>query len=206
MSLCEGGLIKITTVPEYVLTILDSQVRNWDFVNYPYHYDKVFGKHKLKSYHTGRITKDIEYTSDILPVINWVENVAGSNQKVVRCFLNLMEPNQTFRIHVDTLKVHLIARRLHIPIIVGKNCKYYTYTDSKQLVELEHSMEYGYLYELDNIRPHNVKNGEEYRVNFICDVMNINDICEGLNSIDPDQNSKLDRLIRDNPTSYQIHP
>jgi hypothetical protein len=41
-------------------------------------------------------------------------------------------------------------------------------------------MEYGYLYQLDNIRPHNVKNKNSYRINFICDVIDSDLISEDL--------------------------
>jgi len=189
MSRCEGGLLKITSVPQHILDILHVEVNDWDYVNDQYKFDKVFGKFKFKNYHVGKIKQDISYPLNIAPVIEWIQSVAGKNQKIVRCFLNLMEPNQGFYLHVDTLKVHLLAKRFHIPIILGEGCTYYTYTQNGEgnWNELQHHMEYGYLYQLDNIRPHNVKNKNGYRINLICDVIDEEQILNDLTLSDAQQ-------------------
>lgn len=196
MSRCEGGLIKISTVPEPILNILTNEVNDWDYLNDKQAFDKVFGFHKAKVYHSGPITNDIHFSRNIEPVVNWVENIAGLNHKAVRCFLNLMEPNQSFNLHVDTLKVHLLARRFHIPVLMGEGCEYLTYiqngTDWKEVI---HEMEYGNLYELDNIRPHNVKNKDGYRINFICDVLPKEMIVPGLTNVDITQALELNKIL-----------
>ena len=48
-------------------------------------------------------------------------------------------------------------------------------------------MEYGYLYQLDNIRPHNVKNKNDYRINLICDVIDEGEISDNLTLSDAQQ-------------------
>lgn len=188
MSMCNGGIIKITNVPENLLSILKTEVEQWDYIKEKYSFDMVFGQHKAKSYHVKNISANITYPNSILPVINWVESIAGEDTKVVRCFLNLMEPHQNFNIHVDTLKVHVLAKRFHIPLTMSAECDYYTYEKTENgWVENIHSMEYGYLYQLDNIRPHNVKNKEGYRINFICDLISKDLITESLLSPDMKQ-------------------
>jgi hypothetical protein len=182
MSTCEGGLLKIANVPHHILGILREEVNDWDYVNDRYKFDQTFGWFKSKNYHVDKIKHKISYPVNMTPVIEWIQSVAGKNQKIVRCFLNLMEPNQSFYLHVDTLQVHLLAKRFHIPVVPGVGCTYYTYTQNSEghWNELQHHMEYGYLYQLDNIRPHNVKNKNGYRINFICDVIDQEQISDNL--------------------------
>lgn len=198
MSICEGGLIKISVVPESILNMLAVEASNWDHLHDSKTFDKAFGFHKAKVYYAGVINTDIHYSSNIEPVIKWVENIAGTEYKAIRCFLNLMEPNQSFNLHVDTLKLHLLAKRFHIPIMLGDGCTYYTYVKNTNgsWDELQHHMEYGYLYQLDNVHPHNVKNNNGYRINFICDVMKKDLITDGLNAPDPTQTSINYMLLR----------
>jgi hypothetical protein len=189
MSICEGGLLKISGVPKHILDILHTEVDNWNYINDRYKFDKAFGKFKSKFYHVGNISHNISYPIQLTPVIDWIQQLAGSNQKIVRCFLNLMEPHQSFHLHVDTLKVHVLAKRFHIPVILGEGSNYYTYTETNSGTwkESVHHMEYGYLYQLDNIRPHTVKNKNSYRINFICDVINADLISEDLIKNDSQQ-------------------
>jgi hypothetical protein len=189
MSICEGGLVKICSVPKDILDVLHKEVVGWDYVNDQYRFDNFFGTFKAKSYHTGIAKRDTSYPIQLTPVINWIQDIAGHNQKIVRCFLNLMSPNQSFRLHVDTLKIHVLARRFHIPIILSEGSDYYTYTETGKGTwkETIHNMEYGYLYQFDNIRPHTVKNKNGYRINFICDVMDADLISEELGFYDTEQ-------------------
>ena len=199
MSLCKGGLIKVTDVPQVILDVLHNEINNWDYIDDQYKYDKVFGNFKAKVYHAGDISCDIFYSPQIMPVINWLQQTAGPNQKVVRCFLNLMEPNQSFNLHVDTLEIHLLAKRFHIPIELGEGSTYYTYEESTKGLwkETRHSMEYGYLYQLDNIRPHNVKNKNAHRINLICDIIN-NDLINTNLMLTNSEQFKMNRTIFNN--------
>jgi hypothetical protein len=189
MSICDGGLLKICSVPKVILDVLHTEVDNWDYVNDQYRFDKTFGTFKGKFYHMGNVSHDISYPIQLTPVIDWIQYMAGPNQKIVRCFLNLMTPNQSFRLHVDTLTIHKLAKRFHIPIVLGEGSDYYTYTETGKGTwkELIHNMEYGYLYQFDNIRPHTVKNKNGYRINFICDVMDADLISEELGFYDKEQ-------------------
>ena len=181
MSVCDGGLVKLTNVPRHVLDILQKEVRSWDYINDVYRYDGAFGDFKARIYHVGAIFHHIYYPPQLLSVIDWLEKMAGPDYKAVRCFLNLMEPNQTFETHVDTLKVHVVAKRFHIPVTVSEGTTYYTYTKTnKKWIQNEHSMEYGYLYQLDNINPHKVANKNGYRINLICDLVDKNLISNDL--------------------------
>lgn len=197
MSACEVGLRKLSKLPKDLFELLSEEVKSWDVENSDYNYNSVFGYHKMKSYFTGTITKNISYPSHIQPIISWLENEAGENCSVVRCFLNCIEPNTSFRLHVDTLRVHKLARRFHIPITKSEDCFYFTYTKNKDETWDEHvdTMECGFLYELDNIRPHNVKNHNGVRVNFIADVISNDMIDDKLNSCDFDQTTFLNKIF-----------
>lgn len=189
MSICKGGLMKIASVPEHILGILHTEVDNWDYAKDRFRFDNTFGIFKGKFYYSGNTFCNISYPVQLTPVIDWIQNIAGPNQKIVRCFLNLMTPNQSFRLHVDTLTIHLLAKRFHIPIVLSEGSDYYTYTETGNGTWKEsiHNMEYGYLYQLDNIRPHTVKNKNGYRINFICDVIDADLISENLGFYDNEQ-------------------
>lgn len=187
--LCEIGLKQIAKIPAFVQDILDGEALRWNYNQVAYHYDRVFGYHKSLAYHVGSIDQNIKYEENINPVVNWLESKAGTNYKVVRCFLNLIEPNSSFRLHVDTLKVHKLARRFHIPITNVSSSVYLTYSQQGDCwKETKNYMQRGFLYELDNIRPHNVINdSEQYRINFIADVIDSNLIGPDLTTLDDEQ-------------------
>lgn len=189
MSIYEGGIVKLTNVPEHVLDILQNEVKSWDYINDVYRYDRAFGNFKARFYHVGAISHNIYYPPQLVPVIYWLEKMAGPDYKAIRCFLNLMEPNQTFDTHVDTLKVHLVAKRFHIPVTVSEGTTYYTFTktNGEKWIQNKHSMEYGYLYQLDNINPHKVENKNGYRINLICDLVDKNLISNDLLLTDDNQ-------------------
>ena len=109
-----------------------------------------------------------------------------------------MEPNQSFNLHVDTRKLHILSRRLHIPVLIGEGCDYYTYRLNKQDTWDEYifQMNYGNLYELDNINPHNVKNKNGYRINLIADVIDQDNMIDDLTSIDTTQNDILSKIFK----------
>lgn len=197
MSACDVGLKVLNSVPDNLFSILQAELSNWDYKNAPYNFDKVFGYHKLKAYHVGKIDNTITFPEEIIPIIDWVVSVAGKGHKVVRCFLNLIEPNTNFHLHVDTLRVHKLARRFHIPLTNSKDCFYYTYRKNTvdTWKETKHTMEPGLLYELDNINPHNVKNHGDYRINFIADVIKEDLIDDNLTAIEPEQYAFLNEIF-----------
>lgn len=197
MSLCNGGIVKIATVPEHIMSILQAELNSWDYNNSTWKYDPAFGKHKCKVYYTDEVKIDIQYSPNIIPVIKWIESIGGPDSLAIRCFFNLMHPRQSFNLHVDTLKMHLLAKRFHIPMTLNTKCAYYTYEKTDNgWIETIHSMEYGYLYQLDNVRPHNVINKEGYRTNFICDVIPKSLVADGLLDTDPTQMSILSDIFK----------
>lgn len=197
MSESIPGVKKITPVPQNILDILNSEVNSWNYIDNDYHYDIVFSKHKVKVYFGTPVVKEIKIPDNIKDVVNWIESVMGPNQKIVRCFLNLMEPKQHFNLHVDTLKLHVFAKRLHIPIKTNNQCFFYTYKKNNTgWDEFISIMEYGYLYQLDNFNPHNVKNNLDYRIHLICDLIDQNLIDNSLNNSDVSQVEKLHSIFR----------
>lgn len=165
----------IKKVPDNLLSILDNEVKNWDFELEKYSYDPAFIKHKIKPYFLNHpsefnLSKENSHLKDI---IDWCCQQVGNEYRPARCFLNLLEQKQTFPIHVDTLELHLLSKRLHIPITNSNNCEYITYKkENDSWIKLVNEMKYGMLYELDNINPHSViNNGNFPRINFILDVI-----------------------------------
>jgi hypothetical protein len=181
MSICVPAIKYLATVPNDIWQILQDDLNIWDHQTAQYSYDQAFIQHKVKLYFTGDPLNP-SIPDDISNVIDWCKTIIGSEYTAIRCFLNLIESGHEFPIHVDTLKLHCLSRRLHIPLSNAKECFYYTYDKiNDEYVPHEHKMKLQTLYELDNINPHSVINkGKNSRVNFIVDMIPTNQITANL--------------------------
>lgn len=181
MSKCVPALKYLSQVPDDIWNILQDELNTWDYQNTAHSFDRAFVRHKLKLYYTGDPLNTV-VPDNIVNVINWCKTVIGDNYVAIRCFLNLIEPGHEFPIHVDTLTLHQLSRRLHISLNNNEECFYYTYNEvDKQYIAVEHKMELQKLYELDNVNPHSVINkGKNARVNFIVDMIPIDKISSNL--------------------------
>ena len=179
MSICVPAIKYLATVPNDIWQILQDDLSSWDHQTVQYSFDQAFIRHKVKLYFTGDpLNPSIPPT--ISNVIDWCKTVIGSEYTAIRCFLNLIEPGHEFPIHVDTLKLHCLSRRLHIPLNNAEECFYYTYDK---------------IDELDNINPHSVINkGKNSRVNFIVDMIPTNQITANLLMPDTEQRNLFDKL------------
>lgn len=195
MSICVPAIKSLATVPNDIWQILQDDLSSWDHQTVQYSFDLAFIRHKVKLYFTGDpLNPSIPPT--ISNVTNWCKTVIGSEYTAIRCFLNLIEPGHEFPIHVDTLKLHCLSRRLHIPLNNAEECFYYTYDKiDEQYVPAEHKMKLQTLYELDNINPHSVINkGKNSRVNFIVDMIPTNQITANLLMPDIEQRKLFSKL------------
>jgi hypothetical protein len=195
MSTCIPAVKYIAPVPDTVWNILQSELSSWDFNNDKYYFDSAFIRHKLKLYYTGDPLNTV-VPDKITPVIDWCKTLIGDNYVAIRCFLNLIEPGHEFPIHVDTLQLHQLSKRLHISLSNAEDCFYYTYNKvGEQYVSTEHKMELCKLYELDNINPHSVINkGKNSRVNFIVDMIPVDQIGPNLLKINIEQMGLFKKL------------
>ena len=186
MSICVPALKCLAPVPDNIWNILQDEISSWDYQNASYSYDGAFLQHKIKPYlivSPGLIT---DMPANIDTVINWCKTIIGNEYVAIRCFLNLIEPEREFPIHVDTLMLHSVSKRLHISLNNVEDCYYYTYTKvDEEYVSTEHTMDLRNLYELDNINPHSVSNkGKHSRINFIVDMIPITEIGPDLLKVD----------------------
>ena len=195
MSICVPALKFLSLVPKDIWNILQDELNNWDYQNTKYSIDRAFVQHKVKIYFTGDPLLST-LPENISKVINWCKTIIGDEYVSIRCFLNLIEPGHEFPIHVDTLKLHLLSKRLHISLNNATDCYYYTYKKvNDQYIPLEHKMELCSLYELDNINPHSVINkGTNSRVNFIVDMIPVNQITTDLLKTDTEQATLFNKL------------
>jgi hypothetical protein len=182
MSICVPAIKSLATVPNDIWQILQDELNSWDYQNTKYSItERAFVRHKVKIYFTGHPLLST-LPENISKVVNWSKTIIGDEYVASRCFLNLIEPGHEFPIHVDTLKLHRLSRRLHISLSNAEECFYYTYDKiDEQYVPTEHKMKLQTLYELDNINPHSVINkGTNSRVNFIVDMILTNQITADL--------------------------
>jgi hypothetical protein len=195
MSICVPAVKYLSAVPDDIWNILQEELNSWDYQNTNYSFDRAFVRHKVKLYFTGNPLLST-LPENISKVVNWCKTIIGDEYTAVRCFLNLIEPGTEFPIHVDTLKLHLLSRRLHISLNNTTDCYYYTYKNvDDQYISLEHKMELCALYELDNINPHSVINkGTNSRVNFIVDMIPIDQITSNLLMPDIEQLKLFNKL------------
>jgi hypothetical protein len=195
MSICVPAIKYLATVPNDIWQILQDDLSSWNHQTVQYSYDRAFIRHKVKLYFTGDPLNP-SIPDDISNVIDWCKTIIGSEYTAIRCFLNLIESGHEFPIHVDTLKLHLLSRRLHIPLSNNEDCFYYTYDKiNEQYVPHEHKMKLQTLYELDNINPHSVINkGKNSRVNFIVDMISTNQITANLLMPDIEQRNLFNKL------------
>lgn len=194
MAKCSPHIKALARVPDKVWNILQYELQDWDYSIAPYYHDQAFLKHKARGYFTD-LSPDFKlpdkYTH-MQEVIDWCCNTAGGNLVPARCFLNLIEPKQFFPMHVDTLNLHLIARRVHITLCGHEDCLYiYESGNVKMLPKV--------LYELDNISPHGVHNeGDSIRVNFILDMVDPSLLDRSLFNRNPAQLSIFNELKQTN--------
>lgn len=186
MTICDPAVRTVAQVPEHILKILNDELALWDFRNDSYKFSDVFLRHKRKDVHVKDLTKDSvpDFSfKKMEPVISWCESLFEENHKTVRAFFNLLEPGQEFPRHADSLKIHSIAKRLHISLTGNNDCYYYTYKFvNNEWIENVYKMNPGILYEISNVEPHSVKNvGSIPRVNFIIDIADVTNIKDGIN-------------------------
>lgn len=195
MSICVPAVKFLSLVPDNIWDILQSELNSWNYQNDKYSFDKAFVRHKIKLYFAGDPLNS-SVPSGISTVVDWCKTIIGSEYTAIRCFLNLIEPGQEFPIHVDTLKLHCLSRRLHISLNNAEECFYYTYDKiDKQYIPQEHTMRLQTLYELDNINPHSVINkGKGSRINFIVDMIPTNQITANLLMPDIEQVKLFNKL------------
>ncbi len=195
MSICVPAVKSLASVPDNIWDILQNELDGWDYQNTKYSIDRAFVRHKVKLYFTGDPLNS-SIPDVVADVIDWCKTIIGDEYKAIRCFLNLIESGHEFPIHVDTLKLHLLSRRLHISLTNAEECFYYTYNKvGEEYVPTEHKMNLRTLYELDNINPHSVINkGKESRINFIVDMIPINQITSNLLAPDIEQLKLFNKL------------
>jgi Aspartyl/Asparaginyl beta-hydroxylase len=85
--------------------------------------------------------------------------------RVVRCEVINMNPNSRVRDHKDRSDLLYLSRRFHIPLKTNPSCFFTVNNQTVNMLE-------GNLYEINNIKWHNVKNlSNENRVHLIVDVL-----------------------------------
>lgn len=90
------------------------------------------------------------------------EHVGG---RVVRCEIINMNPNSRVRDHKDRSDLLYVSRRFHIPLKTNTQCFFTVNSQTVNMLE-------GNLYEINNIKWHNVKNlSPENRIHLIIDVL-----------------------------------
>lgn len=198
MSVTVPALKYLAPVPDNIWNILQDELNAWNYSNTGYSFDDAFVRHKVKLYFTGDPLISI-IPDNISPVISWCNTIIGDEYVAIRCFLNLIEPGHEFPIHVDTLMLHHLSRRLHISLNNAEDCFYYTYNKvGDEYISTEHKMELCNLYELDNINPHSVINkGKHARINFVLDMIPIAEIKPNLLKIDIAQMIIFKKLRRE---------
>lgn len=96
-------------------------------------------------------------------IYKYLEN--NFNGKVIRCELINMMPNSRIRDHKDRSDVLYLSRRFHIPIKTNSFCFFTVAGYTVNMTE-------GTLYEINNIKWHNVKNmSDQNRIHLIIDVL-----------------------------------
>lgn len=101
--------------------------------------------------------------NELQKIYNLLENYVDG--KVVHSEIISMKPNSRIRIHKDRGDMLYIARRFHVPI--KTNLKTFFIVDDEKFF-----LESGYVYELNNVKYHGVKNeSDEYRIHLIIDVI-----------------------------------
>lgn len=198
MSICVPALKCLASVPDNIWNILQDEISSWDHQNASQSYDGAFLRHKIKPY----IIIDplaSEIPANIATVISWCNTIVGDEYVAVRCFLNLIEPGREFPIHVDTLILHSLSKRLHISLSNVEDCYYYTYNKvGEKYVPTEYKMDLRNLYELDNINPHSVINkGNQPRINFIVDMIPITEISPDMLKVNMSQVTIFKDLRKD---------
>lgn len=87
------------------------------------------------------------------------------NGRVVRCEIINMNPNSRVRDHKDRSDLLYVSRRFHIPLKTNTECFFTVNSQTVNMLE-------GNLYEINNIKWHNVKNlSPENRIHLIIDVL-----------------------------------
>jgi hypothetical protein len=104
--------------------------------------------------------KAIEELSNIYSTLE--NHVDG---RVVRCEVINMNPNSRIRDHKDRSDLLYLSKRFHIPLKTNSLCFFTVNNQTVNMLE-------GNLYEINNIKWHNVKNlSNENRVHLIVDVL-----------------------------------
>lgn len=99
-----------------------------------------------------------------------LKHVNLQNESVVYADVSALPPKGQINLHVDSVLMHAMARRIHIPVRTNKLCKM-GFVSSTGAFEIFH-MARGQIYEVNNILPHAVKNnGTESRYHILLDVI-----------------------------------
>jgi hypothetical protein len=113
--------------------------------------------------HATKRPKHAEFEVALRPIVARLAEIYDDRGEIVRCLLARLEPGGVIPAHVDTGFSLRHSHRVHIPIITHDRVRFII--DGEAV-----SMREGDIWEINNCRPHEVRNeGEMARVHLIVD-------------------------------------
>jgi hypothetical protein len=112
-----------------------------------------------------------KYGHFIFPVINAVKKKYGYDMCEIKslCLIKLLA-NGIIDEHIDNMGIYPYSHRVHVPVQTNEDCIF-----TVNSVELH--MPQGSIFELDNVVPHSVVNGDEDRIHLMMDIVGVHENC-----------------------------
>lgn len=121
-----------------------------------------------------------------------VEPYIGANERLLYLDISSVPPNQRTLVHIDHALMHIVSRRLHIPIITNDKVRFALFTDRKFW---NYHLGVGKVYEINNEVPHIAVNlGDSDRWHIIVDIID-NDAYEFLSKTNKLTDKGIDPAI-----------
>ena len=130
-----------------------------------------------------------------------VEPHIGPNEKLLYLDVSSVPPNQRTLVHIDHALMHIVSRRLHIPIVTNDKVRFALFTEQKFW---NYHLSVGKVYEINNEIPHLAVNlGATDRWHIIVDIID-NDayefLCKNNKLIDKGIDPAINFLFNQNIT------
>ena len=165
---CDPNVKFLSNVPEQILNILDKEIESWDFRNF----------NNFSNIPVFEIVKSIEYTGKnsektldtLKEVFQWFEKFFPGKIPIYANMLAIF-PGQRYPIHIDSLELHSVSHRIHIPLITEDDSKlwFFKKTQGTWASETFHIARGG-AWEMSNLTPHSAENlSDSWRVHFVVD-------------------------------------
>jgi hypothetical protein len=134
-----------------------------------------------------------EHTAEKLReiLIPWVQPYVSKNEKIVYLDVSSLPPGAQSLVHVDYSWIHLMAKRIRIPIITNPKSTFALWTDGGEVKT--YNLKVGNVYETNNSVMHLAANlGDTDRWHIVADILDI---------------AVYDYLVRENKLSGRgLHP